>query len=124
MRKSIKIGNNELIFESTALTSIAYKKIFGSDVLAALGTDTGKILDITLGDAIKQLAFLMNKQAEGLEVPKIMALQQMDYYIWLNQFEYGELDTEEVYGELIGVWTANLKTISESKNAEGAQQDP
>lgn len=123
MKKTIKIGDKELEFESTALTSIAYKRIFGSDVLAALGSERSLSSDIRLTDSIKQLAFLMNKQAEGLEVPKIMGLKEMDFFVWLNQFEHGDLDKEEVITQIIAVWTANLETASESKNAEGAQHD-
>lgn len=123
MKKTIKIGDKELEFESTALTSIAYKRIFGSDVLAALGSERSLSSDIRLTDSIKQLAFLMNKQAEGLDVPKIMGLQEMDFFVWLNQFEHGDLDKEEVITQIIAVWTANLETASESKNAEGAQLD-
>ena len=123
MKKTIKIGDKELEFESTALTSIAYKRIFGSDVLAALGSERSLSSDIRLTDSIKQLAFLMNEQAEGLDVPKIMGRQELDFFVWLNQFEHGDLDKEEVITQIIAVWTANLETASESKNAEGAQLD-
>ena len=118
--KTLTIGERELNFESTALTAIAYKRIFGSDVLAALNRDRNLANDINLNDALKQLAFVMNKQAEGMSVENLMKLQEIDYWKWINEFQYGDF-TSEVITELICIWTGSTVTTSEAKNAEGAQ---
>lgn len=120
--KTITIGERDLNFESTALTAIAYKRIFGSDVLASLNKNRNLANDINLNDALKQLAFVMNKQAEGMSVENLMKLQELDYWKWINEFHYGDF-TSEVITELICIWTESTITTSEAKNAEGAQLD-
>lgn len=120
--KTITIGERDLNFESTALTAIAYKRIFGSDVLASLNKDRNLANDINLNDALKQLAFVMNKQAEGISVENLMKLQEIDYWKWINEFHYGDFSSE-VITELICIWTDSTLTTSEAKNVEGAQLD-
>lgn len=120
--KTITIRERDLNFESTALTAIAYKRIFGSDVLASLNKDRSLANDINLNDALKQLAFVMNKQAEGMSVENLMKLQEVDYWKWINEFHYGDFSSE-VITELICIWTDSTLTTSEAKNVEGAQLD-
>lgn len=123
MRKTITISGKDYEFESTALTAHAYKKLFGSDVLAALNKEKSLETDKSLLDTVQGLAFVMNMQATGMEVKKLMRLSEDDFWVWLNSFEYGDLTTDTVINEVIGVWTANLVTTAKSKNAEGAQPE-
>ena len=120
MKKTIKIANKEYNLESTALTSLAYKKLFGEDILATLGSfKTDNITGAQASDAIEsvsKLAFVMNKQADGLPVKDLMHLKEDDFYEWLNQFEYGALYDADTIADILGVWSGNLTTSVKAKN--------
>lgn len=121
MRHMIKIGDKDLEFNSTALTSIAYKKTFGSDFLLVLNNDSNFTSDVRLTETIKQLAFIMNMQAEHDDISFIMSLQMLDYWKWINQFNFGDFESDGVMVQLIQTWTNSMNTMVEAKNASGAQ---
>lgn len=127
MKKIINIGNRQITMESTALTSLAYKKLFGEDILATLGTF--KQTNITgveatnAIDSVSQLGFIMAKQADKTPVKELMSLDIEAYYEWLNQFDYGELYDAEIVSEILSVWSGNLTTSVDAKNVKDAQVD-
>lgn len=127
MKKIINIGNRQITMESTALTSLAYKKLFGEDILATLGTF--KQTNITgveatnAIDSVSQLGFIMAKQADKTPVKELMNLDIEAYYEWLNQFDYGELYDAEIVSEILSVWSGNLTTSVDAKNVKDAQVD-
>lgn len=127
MKKIINIGNRQITMESTALTSLAYKKLFGEDILATLGTF--KQTNITgveatnAIDSVSQLGFIMAKQADKTPVKELMNLDIEAYYEWLNQFDYGELYDAEIVSEILSVWSGNLTTSVDAKNVKDARAD-
>ena len=125
MFTTLTIGNKEVPMESTALTSLAYKKIFGDDILRTLGTFrklnvTGSEANSAI-DGVSQLAFVMAKQADDtITVKDLMRLTEDDYYEWLNTFEYGDLIDSETISQILDVWSGNLATTVDPKNAVDA----
>ena len=63
----VKIGAKEIEMTSSALTSLAYKKLFGQDILAIIGGFKGadKASEKTYDalDTVVQLGFIMAMQA-------------------------------------------------------------
>lgn len=120
MRKTIKIGEKEITLESTALTSVAYKKLFGTDILTTLGsfrnTDITGAEAAQAIDAVSQLAFVMAKQAEHTPVKELLHMDGDAYYEWLDGFSYGDLYDPEVVTEILAVWSGNLMTSVDAKN--------
>lgn len=126
MKKTIKIGNQEVELVSTALTSIAYKRLFNDDILTSLGvlhagTKEGAVAADTVEDMMK-LAYVMHKQAT-VSVKELLSLDEIDYYEWINNFDRTDFYAADVITSVISVWSGNLATSVESKNVEGAQQD-
>ena len=120
MKKTINIGEKTFDLESTALTSLAYKKLFNEDILSTLGSFktenmTGAQASTAI-ESVSKLAFVMNKQALGTPTKELMHLEEDDYYDWLNQFEYGELYDAEIVSEILSVWAGNLATSVKGKN--------
>ena len=127
MKKIINIGNRQITMESTALTSLAYKKLFGEDILATLGTfkqtNITSVEATNAIDSVSQLGFIMAKQADKTPVKELMSLDIEAYYEWLNQFDYGELYDAEIVSEILSVWSGNLTTSVDAKNVKDAQVD-
>lgn len=120
MAKVIKIGEKELNFKATALTSMAFKKLWKEDILASLSEIDPKTFDASKAtdalDTINRLAFIMNKQAEGMPVKELMNLTEIDYYEWIDQFKFSDLYDSNYISEVLVVWTEGLQTTSKAKN--------
>lgn len=126
MKKTIKIGTKEVELVSTALTSLAFKKIFDEDILQTIGLLRQGTKDsseaATAVNDISRLAFIMNKQST-CSVKELFDLGEFDYYEWLNEFERSDFYDSNTIAEVISAWSGNLATSVEAKNSEGAQQD-
>lgn len=120
MAKVIKIGDKELNFKASALTSMAYKKLFKEDILKSLGELDPKTFDASKAtdtlDTITRLAFIMNRQAEGTPVKDLMNLNEIAYYEWIDQFNFSDLYDSNYISEVLSVWTDGLQTSTKAKN--------
>ena len=118
----VKIGAKEIEMTSSALTSLAYKKLFGQDILAIIGgfkgadRESGKAYDAL--DTVVQLGFIMAMQASK-PINEFMKLNEIDFYEWVNKFKYTELYQSEVVDQILDVWSQNLNTGITGKNAKG-----
>lgn len=126
MKKIITIGKTEVELVSTALTSLAFKKIFDEDILQTIGllrqgTKDSAEASTAVTD-ISRLAFVMNKQST-CSVKELMNVSELDYYEWLNDFERNDFYDPETITAVISAWSGNLATSVDAKNSEGAQQD-
>lgn len=122
----VKIGDKEVEMVSSALTSLAYKKIFGRDILTTLTNfkaDKANLAQAnTAIDNVAQLGFVMAMQAK-LSIPDFMKLSEVNYYEWVNEFQFGDLFDGNVIENILGVWTKSLGTSVEGKNAKGEAVD-
>lgn len=122
----VKIGDKEVEMVSSALTSLAYKKIFGRDILSTLTNFKADKADLaqanTAIDNVAQLGFVMAMQAK-LSIPDFMKLSEVNYYEWVNEFQFGDLFDGNVIENILGVWTKSLGTSVEGKNAKGEAVD-
>lgn len=123
----VQIGAKEIEMTSSALTSLAYKKLFGHDILATLGEfKTEGMTGEKASEAIEkvgQLGFVMAKQASGMPVKELMKLTEIDFYEWIDGFNYADLYDAEVVAKILAVWTQNLNVGIEGKNAKGEAAD-
>ena len=119
----VKIGAKEIEMTSSALTSLAHKKLFGQDILATLGEfKTEGMTGEKASEAIEkvgQLGFIMAKQASGMPVKELMKLTEVDFYEWIDGFAYADLYDAEVVAKILAVWTQNLGTNITGKNVQG-----
>ena len=69
-----------------------------------------------------QLGFVMAKQAK-LSIQDFMKLTEVDYYEWVNEFQFGDLYDAKVIENVLAVWTRSLGTSVEGKNAKGEAAD-
>lgn len=126
MRDRISFGSKAITLESSALTTIAYKKVFNEDILQIIDRMAGEHeredTNASL-EAIGKLAFIMSKQAEGISVAELLSLDEMTYYEWLNTFDRSDLMQADFITNTLRIWNGNLTTTIDSKNAESAQQD-
>lgn len=122
----VKIGDKEVEMVSSALTSLAYKKIFGRDILSTLTNFKADKADLAQAnnaiDNVAQLGFVMAMQAK-LSIPDFMKLSEVNYYEWVNEFQFGDLFDGNVIENILGVWTKSLGTSVEGKNAKGEAVD-
>lgn len=122
----VKIGDKEVEMVSSALTSLAYKKIFGRDILSTLTNFKSDKADLAQAnsaiDNVAQLGFVMAMQAK-LSIPDFMKLSEVNYYEWVNEFQFGDLFDGNVIENILGVWTKSLGTSVEGKNAKGEAVD-
>lgn len=115
INKALELQKAKAEFDDEKITREAYlKKI----------TDLG-FTEEELGyaneraDLMSELAFIMNKQAELVEVESLLKLSKLDYYKFLSEFDSNELRTAEVVGALINFWQGNTTPSGdiEAKNA-------
>lgn len=89
MVKNITLGGGkELKLAANAATPFRYKQLFGGDLLQIFQQSTEKNKEAVLADVVSQLAFIMNRQAEGANMNSI---SEEEFYTWLEGFEPMEL---------------------------------
>lgn len=108
MKKTLKIGEKDIELLSNARTSIYYTQLFHKDffkiALTAFSTEIPPV------NETKEIAFIMNKQAEKADFNSI---SEEDFYNWLEQFE--ELDMVNASDQIVGVYLGNTEGSAESK---------
>jgi len=98
--KTIKIGDKEVCFASSAGTLKRYRDMFGGDLLAQLSKITSDNPDI---DLLSQLAYVMAVQGG----------ETQNYLEWLDNFEMVEFVT--ALTEVVAIWGLNTKTTISPK---------
>ncbi|MBR6821927.1 MAG: hypothetical protein IKM87_02030 [Clostridia bacterium] len=89
MVKTINLdGGKELKLAANAATPFRYKQLFGGDLLQIFQQSAEKNQEAVLADVVSQLAFIMNRQAEGVNMNTI---SEDEFYSWLENFEPMEL---------------------------------
>ena len=124
MNTPTKLGNKEVTLRSTALTPVILKNIFKIDIMTTMQSLRHEHTEAEGNEAVeavKKLGFVMVKQGEDIPVPDLFNLTEMDFFLWLDSFEYGELDTSEAMNAILAAWMGNTNTSVEAKNAQGAQ---
>ena len=112
MTKSITLeGGKEVKLAANAATPFRFKQLFGSDLLRIFQQSTKSEDDgMTLGEVVTQMAFIMNRQAEGANMNDI---SMDDFFSWLEGFE--AMDFVNAGEEIINVYLSSTKTSVESK---------
>ena len=112
MTKSITLeGGKEIKLAANAATPFRYKQIFGSDLLRLFQKSTQSEEDgAILADVASQLAFIMNRQAEGANMNQ---LSMDDFYVWLEGFE--PMDFVSAGEDIIGTYVSSTQTSVEAK---------
>ena len=112
MERTVRIGNIDVNMKATANTPRFYRMEFGKDMIVELQKfmnhvdDEGRIIGNFDFSVIENLAFIMQKQADGLN----------DIEAFLDQFEID--DVYESTAEIISLWTDSKKTTSTAKKKE------
>lgn len=113
MYREITIGKESIPMKATAATALRYRHVFGQDLLTEMqkvGEDGG------LGmSALQQLAFIMASAADPNA--DMCKLNDEKYIDWLDNFE--PLDFAEAAEDIIDLYTANTKGLSEVKKKAG-----
>lgn len=112
MTKSITLeGGKELKLAANAATPFRYKQLFDMDLLRIFQQSTQSEEDgMILGDVIAQLAFIMNRQAEGANMNSI---SMDEFYSWLEDFE--AMDFVTAGQSIIDVYLSSTKTSVDAK---------
>lgn len=126
MKNTLTDRNGDpVVICATALAPIAFKHIFGADMLKAIIAmrkstgDKTEMLDIT-----SKMAFVMAAQAANLNDYKaVMSKTVDDYYDFLNQFEGGYFETEQTQVTILGTWFNNADVIDKAKNRQSPPKE-
>lgn len=112
MTKSITLeGGKEIKLAANAATPFRYKQLFNTDLLRIFQQSTqGEEEQMILADVIPQLAYIMNKQAEGANMNDI---SMDDFYTWLEGFE--AMDFVVAGEQIINVYLSSTITSVEAK---------
>lgn len=112
MTKSIMLdGGKEIKLAANAATPFRYKQLFGADLLKLFQrSTTSEEEGMALADVIAQLAFIMNRQAEGADMN---TLSVDEFFTWLEGFE--AMDLVNVGQEILDVYISTTKTSVEAK---------
>jgi len=112
MTKSITMeGGKDIKLAANAATPFRFKQLFNMDLLQIFQKSTKSEDDgMILGDVIAQLAFIMNRQAEGANMNSI---SMDEFFTWLEGFE--AMDFVTAGQQIIDVYLASTKTSVEAK---------
>lgn len=101
----------------TALTAIAYKHIFGRELLR----DMKDINEDNMNtDVLVRLCYVEAIGASGISAREIMGKTQEDFYDWLAEQPPLEAN-KEVLTQVIDTYFKNQATTSKAKNLNGRQ---
>jgi hypothetical protein len=101
----------------TALTAIAYKHIFGCELLR----DMKDISEDNMNtDVLVRLCYVEALGASGITAREIMGKTTDDFYDWLMEQPPLEAN-KEILTQVINTWVGNQKTTSKAKNLNGRQ---
>lgn len=104
-------GGREIKLAANAATPLRYKQLFGQDLLRVFQQSTKTEEDgMLLADIVAQLAFIMNRQAEGVN---LNAASMDDFYSWLEDFE--SMDFVLAGQEIINAYLASTQVSVDAK---------
>lgn len=110
MVKTITIeGGKELKLAANAATPFRYKQLFGQDLLR-LFQQTQEGEESLLADVCTQLAFIMNRQAEGVNMNTI---SMDEFFAWLEDYE--PMSFIMAAQDIIDTYLSSTMTTIESK---------
>ena len=112
MTKSITLeGGKEIKLAANAATPFRYKQLFNMDLLRIFQQSTQSEDDqMVLADVVTQLAYIMNKQAEGANMNDI---SMDDFFTWLEGFE--AMDFVTAGEQIMNVYLSSTLTSVEAK---------
>jgi len=112
MTKSITLeGGKEIKLAANAATPFRFKQLFGLDLLRMFQQSTKSEDDqIVLADVVSQLAYIMNKQAEGANMN---AISMDDFFLWLEGFE--AMDLVSAGEQIMNVYLSSTITSVDAK---------
>ena len=112
MTKSIILeGGKEVKLAANAATPFRYKQLFNGDLLQIFQQSTKSEEDgMALADVVTQLAYIMNRQAEGVNMNTISL---DEFYTWLEDFE--PMDFVVKGQDIINIYLSSTIPSVESK---------
>lgn len=81
MFKTLTIDGKDVALVANAATPFRYKQVFHKDLLSILGNEAEA--EAQGVEAVTQLAYIMNKQAEKADMNK---LNEDEFIVWLEGF--------------------------------------
>ena len=116
MEKTIVIDNKEIKFKATAATPMVYRRTFGRDIYIDAtelykSMATGEQFSVDSLNALEDIAYCMNSQAEGREMKRETIEKDMEN--WLEQFE--TFSIYKVLPQLMELWSLNTKQTAKPK---------
>ena len=105
MYGKINIGDKEVELAANAATPFRYKQVFGKDIFQILGNEEKAQTEGV--EAVTQLAFIMNKQAQKADMNK---LSYDEFITWLEDF--GSMAFIEASEDILNLYMENEKTTS------------
>lgn len=112
MQKTIKLdGGKDIKLAANAATPFRFKQLFEKDLLRIFNDSQKPDADnAALADVITELAFIMNRQAEGGDMND---MSMNDFYAWLEDYE--PMDFLIKSQDIINVYLSSAKPSVESK---------
>lgn len=104
-------GGKEVKLAANAATPFRYKQLFNKDLLRIFrDSSEDEAENVMLADICTELAFIMNRQAEGANMN---ALSMDDFYTWLEDYE--AMDFVMGAEDIINIYLASTKTTVDAK---------
>lgn len=114
MVKDIIIGDRHVRLKSTAGTALFYKRTFRKELLKEIVD--ANIEDLGVIDTVQKLAFIMAKQADGTPTQEMLALTDIDYISWLDEFNAEAFQNADTIFAILGVWNTSITSSVSEKN--------
>lgn len=112
MRKTVKIGDQDIDFEANASVILVYHQNFGSDyftdvTLAMSAFNENGTINIKhlRTDLMAQIIYTFAKVADN---------KLSDCEEWLGSFELGDFDVNKIFGELVEFIFKDLKSVKKN----------
>lgn len=117
MYQVINIGDQSVPMKATAATQYRFKAVFGTDLMSVLSRAyRSQEAQGEVAELIPKLGYIMAKQADPeTDWGKLNNQSFMD---WAEQFDSTAMD--DALLPILGIYNANTKTTSTSKNRVGA----
>lgn len=111
MTKTITLEGGKVVkLAANAATPFRFKQLFGQDLLKLFKKAEDEEEQPILGEVITQMAFIMNRQAEGVNLNSV---SMDDFYSWLE--EYDAMDFVLAGEEIINFYLGSSKPTIEAK---------
>lgn len=109
MRKNILIGDKSIDMVANAATPFRFRNVFKKDLLKIFSDASEENVSAQL-EAGQMLAFIMAKQAEGVDMNKVT---EDSFYVWLEDFS--STDMYNSLEDIVNLWQATESTSSKPK---------